>query len=156
MKDDIGKALVAGMVLPAADQRRGRNPRAIVALAFSNVVCRLSPSTIRKIFSLLAMHAAPATYDQAEEAVLEISQHSQAAAGRFSCLRRSIASALLLRMSGRWPTWSIGVPRRPPFRAHAWIEAENRIVAELGAPEAFSRLICVPPRERSIRQSASR
>ncbi|MBO0879863.1 MAG: lasso peptide biosynthesis protein, partial [Mycobacterium sp.] len=36
------------------------------------------------------------------------------------------------------------VPTKPPFRAHAWIEADGHIVADLGALHSYSRLISVP------------
>ena len=37
---------------------------------------------------------------------------------------------LLCRQRGYAPTWCVGVVATPPFAAHAWIEADDRIVDE--------------------------
>jgi len=50
--------------------------------------------------------------------------------GRNACLPRTIATAILCRSAGHWPTWCTGVLAAPPFSAHAWIEAEGRTVDE--------------------------
>ena len=50
---------------------------------------------------------------------------------------RSIATALLCRMSGTWPTWRVGVRTVAPFSAHAWVEAEGKPVDEV-EPAGYS------------------
>ncbi|MFI7225263.1 lasso peptide biosynthesis B2 protein [Nonomuraea angiospora] len=63
----------------------------------------------------------------AKDAVLAV---SLTCLGVHGCLSRSLATALLCRMRGSWPTWCTGVRVRPPFGAHAWVEAEGRAVDE--------------------------
>ncbi|MGW2599361.1 lasso peptide biosynthesis B2 protein [Streptomyces klenkii] len=63
------------------------------------------------------------------------------------CVLRSLATALLRRLRGTWPTWCTGV-RTGPFAAHAWVEAEGRPVGEPAGSGCFSILPSVPPRER--------
>lgn len=46
---------------------------------------------------------------------------------RVRCLQRSAATTLLLRRHGREAQMVIGA-RTEPFRSHAWVEAEKRIV----------------------------
>ncbi|TDC20595.1 lasso peptide biosynthesis B2 protein [Streptomyces sp. 8K308] len=60
---------------------------------------------------------------------------------------RSLASALLCRLRGTWPTWCSGA-RTPPFAAHAWIEAEGSPVGEPRDTTTHPPLIRVPPRQR--------
>ncbi|MGH3821226.1 MAG: lasso peptide biosynthesis B2 protein [Pseudonocardiaceae bacterium] len=63
------------------------------------------------------------------------------------CLPRSIATALLCRAHGAWPTWHTGV-RTLPFAAHAWIEAEGRPVDEPHTTTQMRPLITVAPNPR--------
>lgn len=60
------------------------------------------------------------------------------------CLRRSVATTLLCRARGTWPTWFTGV-RTHPFAAHAWIEAEGHTVGEPADTASFHTLLTVPP-----------
>lgn len=69
------------------------------------------------------------------------------AAGRYGCLMRSVATALLSRRYGAWTTWCVGVRTELPFAAHAWVEADGRLVGEAGDMTTFSRLIVVGPHE---------
>lgn len=94
---------------------------------------------------LLRRGAAPATYPQAQQAREAVLAVSLSCAGNQGCLRRSLATTLLCRMSGRWPTWCIGVRTLPPFGAHAWVEAEDRLVDEDVPETYFSRLMGVGP-----------
>ncbi|MCC3775747.1 lasso peptide biosynthesis B2 protein, partial [Streptomyces sp. UNOB3_S3] len=64
--------------------------------------------------------------------------------GRY-CLRRSLATVLLCRLGGTWPTWCTGV-RTAPFAAHAWVEAEGRPVGEPGDTAGYRPMLTVPPR----------
>jgi hypothetical protein len=60
------------------------------------------------------------------------------------CLQRSLATALLCRMRGSWPTWCTGV-RTMPFGAHAWVEADGVPVDEPHQPGHYRPVITVPP-----------
>ncbi|WP_079249549.1 lasso peptide biosynthesis B2 protein [Streptomyces sp. IMTB 2501] len=67
--------------------------------------------------------------------------------GRY-CLQRSLATALLCRMRGSWPTWCSGV-RTSPFAAHAWVEADGRPVGEPEDTASYQPMITVPARQRA-------
>lgn len=115
-----------------------------VAAAAARPLSRLRPRRLEQLLACLRAGAAPATYDQAlaaHEAVVAASAHC---AGIRQCLPRSIAICLLCRLRGTWPTWCTGV-RTGPFRAHAWVEAQGRPVAEIPGVGEYSLLMCVPP-----------
>jgi hypothetical protein len=69
---------------------------------------------------------------------------SLACSAREGCLARSLATVLLCRLQGRWPTWCVGARRLPPFAAHAWVEAEGVMVGEDYPPDYFRTLFSVP------------
>jgi hypothetical protein len=60
------------------------------------------------------------------------------------CLQRSLATALLCRLRGTWPTWCTGV-RTMPFSAHAWVEADGEPVDEPHPAGHYRPVITVPP-----------
>ncbi|MEU6552647.1 lasso peptide biosynthesis B2 protein [Streptomyces sp. NPDC046915] len=64
--------------------------------------------------------------------------------GCSGCLQRTIATALLCRVRGAWPTWCTGV-RTHPFAAHAWVEAEGRLVGEGHLRGHFKTLMSIAP-----------
>ncbi|MFI5779507.1 lasso peptide biosynthesis B2 protein [Nocardia sp. NPDC051570] len=116
-----------------------------LAVTVALVMARwLSPRRIRRTLAALSYGAAPATYRQAFDARSAIVATSLVCAGK-GCLPRSIAATLLCRMRGQWPTWAVGA-RTAPFLAHAWIEAEGRIVDEGEHISTYRRLITVEPR----------
>lgn len=106
---------------------------------------------MRSVLTLLRRGAAPASYAQAKNARDAVLAVSLGCAGPQGCLRRSLATVLLCRMAGRWPTWCVGVRVLPPFGAHAWVEAEGRLVDEDVPDTYFRRLIAVPPRDHHVR-----
>jgi len=114
------------------------------AVAVALPVAHLPPRRIRLLLSMVRRGAAPATYRQAQAARSAVITVSLTCAGK-GCLPRSIATALLCRLHGRWPTWRTGV-RTGPFGAHAWVEAEGRAVDEGEQILAFRPLITVEPR----------
>ncbi|GAB2877786.1 hypothetical protein GCM10027074_52350 [Streptomyces deserti] len=89
--------------------------------------------------------ARPADYAQALRARQDVTAVSTLCAGRF-CLQRSLATALLCRMRGSWPTWCSGV-RMPPFAAHAWVEAEGRRVGEPQDTVTYRTIISIPAKD---------
>nr|WP_246257847.1 lasso peptide biosynthesis B2 protein [Amycolatopsis anabasis] len=114
----------------------------LIAVAAAHLIGRLPPKHIRRLLTTCARSARPATYPEAaraRRAVIAVSMHC---AGQ-GCLPRSIATALLCRAHGSWPTWCSGV-RTVPFLAHAWVEADGRPVDEQPAVARMSRLIIVP------------
>lgn len=114
-----------------------------LASAVAAVLAAQPPHRIERVLMFLRKGAAPARHDDARrlrEATTAVSLHC---AGPEGCLRRSIAVALLCRAHGRWPTWRVGVRTVPPFGAHAWAEAEGRMVGESLPPETFRAIITV-------------
>lgn len=140
------------MSTPGALKRSGTLPvsrKAVArfAVGSAHLIARLSPHHIRTALMLLRRGAAPATYvntSAARDAVLAV---SLACTGPQGCLSRSLATALLCRMSGQWPVWCVGVRVLPPFGAHAWVEAEGRLVDEDVPEDYFKRLMAVPALE---------
>nr|WP_202035875.1 lasso peptide biosynthesis B2 protein [Streptomyces mexicanus] len=125
---------------------RRRVPARIAVLA-ACLLARLPPRRIRLVLRLLRRGAAPATHAQALAARQDITATSTLCAGTY-CLQRSLATTLLCRMRGNWPTWCTGV-RTPPFTAHAWVEADGRPVGEPADITAYRTIISVrPPRRR--------
>ncbi|EQD88249.1 transglutaminase superfamily protein [Saccharopolyspora erythraea NRRL 2338] len=84
----------------------------------------------------------PATAGQASAAREQVVSVSLRCAGQ-GCLQRSIATALLCRARGTRPTWCTGV-RTQPFAAHAWVEAEGRLIGE-PHPKGHYTPLTVPP-----------
>jgi hypothetical protein len=114
-----------------------------MAVTAAWMLCRRPPHRLRRMLCAVRYGAVPATHDEAlaaRRAVINVSTHC---AGQ-GCLRRSVATALLCRMHGTWPTWCTGV-RIQPFRAHAWVEAGGRPVGEPHPPGYFTPLLMVPP-----------
>ncbi|MEV8553774.1 lasso peptide biosynthesis B2 protein [Streptomyces glaucescens] len=98
-------------------------------------VARLRVAVLRAV----RRGAALATHRQALRARRDVTGSSTLCAGRY-CLQRSLATALLCRMLGTWPTWCSGV-RTPPFSAHARVEAEGRRVGEPADTASYRPLL---------------
>ncbi|MGC9500003.1 lasso peptide biosynthesis B2 protein [Streptomyces sp. WG7] len=115
--------------------------RAVVLVAL--VLARLSPRRLRSVLRRAAAGARPAGYTEAESHYHAVAAASPHCAGWQGCLPRSIAVCLLCRTEGTWPAWCTGVRVTLPFTAHAWLEADGRIVAEPGTPGAYRALMRV-------------
>jgi hypothetical protein len=102
------------------------------------------PRRIRRILGVLRRGARPATYGQAKAARDAVVAVSLPCAGREGCLPRSLATVLLCRAHGEWPTWCVGARRLPPFGAHAWVEADGDPVDEDTPADYFSKFFTVP------------
>jgi Transglutaminase-like superfamily len=114
-----------------------------VAVGCAHLLATQPPGRIRSVLSRLRRGARPATVGEtaaARETVLTV---SLASGGRRGCLPRSLATVLLCRMRGQWPTWCVGVRTRPPFAAHAWVEAEGELVGEDSPADYFQRFFAV-------------
>jgi hypothetical protein len=101
---------------------------ALLAVGVAHLLARLSPRRIRAALYRLRRGARPATYEQALAARNAVVAVSLLCAGE-GCLQRSLATAVLCRMRGVWPTWCTGV-RTAPFKAHAWVEVDGQPVGE--------------------------
>ncbi|MFI9202255.1 lasso peptide biosynthesis B2 protein [Streptomyces sp. NPDC053048] len=111
------------------------------AVAAARLLTHLPPRRIRAVLGLARRGARPARYDEALRARRQVTAVSTLCAGRY-CLPRSLATALLCRMRGHWPTWCSGV-RTSPFGAHAWVEAEGRPVGEPEDTATYRAIIAV-------------
>ncbi|TDQ48492.1 lasso peptide biosynthesis B2 protein [Actinorugispora endophytica] len=133
-------------VVPERDGVRlspAANLTARCAVGLARVLSGGSPARIRSVLERLRRGAAPATYAQAKAARDAVLAVSLRCAGPEACLPRSLAVALVCRSRGVWATWCVGVPRRPPFGAHAWVEADGLPVEEGVGPDHYSRLFAV-------------
>ncbi|MPZ64019.1 MAG: lasso peptide biosynthesis B2 protein [Pseudonocardiaceae bacterium] len=142
------------MSMPSALNRPGgvplqRRVTAKLAVGLTYLLTPLPPRRIRSILALLRRGATPATYVQALDARDAVLASSLSCLGTQGCLRRSLATVLLCRMSGRWPTWCVGARMLPPFGVHAWVEAEGSLVDEDVPDSYFSRLMAVPPKDHT-------
>ncbi|MEU9338863.1 lasso peptide biosynthesis B2 protein [Streptomyces sp. NPDC048290] len=137
------------MSAPLALPSRSRLPvhrRAapLVAVAVARVLCGATPRRLRRVLHVLRRGAAPATAAQARAARSAVVSVSARAAGGSGCLQRSLATALLCRSRGTWPTWCTGV-RTDPFSAHAWVEAGGALIDEPFPPGYYHVVFQVPP-----------
>lgn len=115
-----------------------------LAVGVARLLATQSPRRIRTVLSWLRRGAQPATFDQAKATRDTVVAVSLACAGREGCLPRSLATILLCRLHGQWPTWCVGARRIPPFGAHAWVEVEGVPVGEDYPPDYFRTFFTVP------------
>ncbi|MFF8397753.1 lasso peptide biosynthesis B2 protein [Streptomyces sp. NPDC016172] len=115
----------------------------LLAVGVARLPAKVRPARLRTVLEFARRGAAPATAAQALSAREEVVSVSLRCAGQ-GCLQRSIATALLCRMRGAWPTWCTGV-RTHPFAAHAWVEAEQQLVGEGHPRGPFKTLMSIPP-----------
>ncbi|MGP3987198.1 lasso peptide biosynthesis B2 protein [Streptomyces sp. 3N207] len=119
--------------------------RALTRLAVrcALLLARMPPRRIRTVLTLVRRGARPARYAETLAARDSVNAVSPACAGPEGCLPRSLATALLCRVDGRWPVWHVGARRLPPFAAHAWVEAEGTPVGEDHPPDYFRTFFTV-------------
>src|SRR5207247_420022 len=77
--------------------------------AAARIVGRRSPKRIAAVLAKISEGARPATYAEASYARAVVTNTSLTCAAPKGCLPRSIATALLCRTHGSWPTWCVGV-----------------------------------------------
>ncbi|QNS03934.1 lasso peptide biosynthesis B2 protein [Streptomyces xanthii] len=133
------------MTMPGGGTR-GLRTRAVVGVAL--LVARLRPDRLRRVLTFLSRGARPASHATALAAYESVVTTSRRCAGWYGCLPRSVAVALLCRLSGTWPVWHAGVRAAPPFAPHAWIEAEARLVGEAATLDEYRPLMSVAPSSR--------
>ncbi|WP_433468697.1 lasso peptide biosynthesis B2 protein [Spirillospora sp. CA-128828] len=138
------------MTVPSALHRPPKGPvsrraAARLAVSLARLLALLPPRRIRWVLAVLRKGARPAGYDQARAARNAVVAVSLTCLGPRGCLPRSLATTLLCRFGGTWPTWCVGARVLPPFGAHAWVEADGRLVEE-NVPDGYlTPLITVPP-----------
>ncbi|MFB8183312.1 lasso peptide biosynthesis B2 protein [Streptomyces sp. NPDC055966] len=138
------------MSSPGALYRPGPVPwrlRAVarIAVVLARALVLLPPRRIRSLLGAVRHGARPATYAQASDARNAVLAVSLRCSGPKGCLPRSLATVLVCRARGTWPSWCVGVRALPPPAAHAWVEAQGRPVDEQVPAEYFRALFTVPP-----------
>jgi hypothetical protein len=121
-----------------------RRAQVRLAVGAARLLARQHPRRIRTVLEWLRRGARPADLGRAQAARDAVVAVSLACAGREGCLPRSLATILLCRLHGQWPTWCVGARRLAPFGAHAWVEAEGVPVGEGHPPDYFRPLFTVP------------
>jgi Transglutaminase-like superfamily len=121
-----------------------RRTLARLAVGAARLLATQSPRRIRTMLGWLRRGARPATFEQAKRAWDAVVAVSLVCAAREGCVPRSLATILLCRLRGQWPTWCVGARRLPPFAAHAWVEADGMMVGEDYPPDYFRTLFTVP------------
>jgi hypothetical protein len=120
-----------------------RRLTAHTAVCAARLLAHLPPRRLRAVLHIVRRGATPANYAQALRARHDVTAVSTLCAGRY-CLQRSLATALLCRIGGTWPTWCTGV-RTSPFAAHAWVEAQGRRVGEPADTATYRIMLTVAP-----------
>jgi hypothetical protein len=136
------------MSQPIAFSRTPRPPlprrlTALLAVAAARLLARQPPRRIQAVLRTMRRRATPASPEQTSAARDDITAVSTLCAGE-GCLQRSLATALLCRLHGTWPTWCTGV-RTEPFTAHAWVEVDGTPIGEPTGPGYYTPIITVPP-----------
>jgi len=135
----------AALTRPTPTGTVGRRSAARIAVVVAHALSRLPPKRLHSVLAVLRRGARPARYAEAKAARDLVLAVSLRCLGPRGCLPRSLATAVLCRLTGRWPTWCVGVRVAPPFGAHSWVEADGRMVDE-PMPEGYlARLISLPP-----------
>lgn len=117
----------------------------VAAIALAAPLTQLPPKVLRAVLAFVSRRARPATAAQASAAREAVVASSIRCAVN-GCLQRSIATALICRVHGTWPTWRLGA-RTTPFGAHAWVEAEGRMIDEPIPVGYYVPLVTVAPPE---------
>ncbi|MFS8102859.1 lasso peptide biosynthesis B2 protein [Lentzea alba] len=120
-----------------------QRPLPLFAVFVARLLAKLRPRRLRAVLLRLRRGARPATRAEALAARSAVVAVSLRCAGEQGCLPRSIATALLCRLRGTWPTWCTGV-RTSPFSAHAWVEVDGEPVGEPFPAGYYQRLLAVP------------
>jgi hypothetical protein len=115
-----------------------------LAVVAARLLATQSPRRIRTVLGWLRRGVRPASFEQAKAARDTVVAVSLACASREGCVPRSLATVLLCRLRGQWPTWCVGARRLPPFAAHAWVEADGVMVGEDYPADYFRPLFKVP------------
>lgn len=133
-------------MLPEEPVRVPLSSRLLVSLIVptSKVLSRKPPQRLRQLLGRLSAGARPAGYAETKLARDQLLTASALCRGRSACLTRSLSVLLLCRTRGIWPTWCVGVLTASPFTAHAWVEADGRMVDEPVDSRYFCTLFTVP------------
>ncbi|MEV6302676.1 lasso peptide biosynthesis B2 protein [Actinoplanes sp. NPDC051861] len=133
----------AALTRPVPPGTIGRRFVARLAVLAARALAVLPPRRLRTVLAVLRRGARPAGYAEAKAARDLVIAVSLRCLGPRGCLPRALATVLLCRLAGTWPTWCVGVRVAPPFGAHSWVEADGLLVDE-PMPEGYlARLFTV-------------
>lgn len=116
---------------------------ASLALLISAPFILFSPEKIEKLLISITKKKELASLTQAENARGAICFVSKKCRNQDRCLKRSIATTVLLAWQGKRVSWCSGYCM-DPFRAHAWIEVYGRPVGEPKEVRSFVKVIKTP------------
>ncbi|GGN63914.1 hypothetical protein GCM10010112_23600 [Actinoplanes lobatus] len=134
----------AALVRPTPPGTVGRRSVARVAVLLARGLAMAPPKRIRAVLTVLRRGARPSGYAEAKASRDMVLAVSLRCLGPQGCLPRSLATVILCRLAGHWPAWCVGVGTAPPFTAHAWVEADGRMVDEPMPDGYLAKLITVP------------
>jgi Transglutaminase-like superfamily len=122
----------------------GRRLRVRAMVVAARLLSTRSPQRIRQVLTRLRRGTRPATLAEAHDARHAVVSVSLGCAGPEGCLARSLATTLLCRSYGYWPTWCLGARRLAPFYAHAWVEVDSVMIGEDFPADYFRTFFTVP------------
>ncbi|MFE7612349.1 lasso peptide biosynthesis B2 protein [Streptomyces celluloflavus] len=116
-----------------------------MAVVLARLLARQSPHRIRQVLHVVRRGASPASVAEVRTARSAVITVSRRCAIERGCLQRSLATALLCRLRGRWPTWCTGVRTSPFFAAHAWVAVGGEPIDEPQGTDHYALTLIVPP-----------
>jgi hypothetical protein len=137
----LNVVLSSGEPLP-----KRHRPAAVTAVLAARLLSGRSPHRICQVLRLLRRGASPASVADARAARNAVITVSRRCAIERGCLQRSLATTLLCRLRGTWPTWCTGVRTAPFFAAHAWVAVDGELVDEPRGAGSYAPSLTVPPR----------
>lgn len=123
---------------PSVRLTAGQRLVAVAAVGVARPLAALPPRRLRQVLRLVSRGARAGRFEETLRARSATVTVSTRCAG-LGCLQRSVATALICRLRGRWPDWCTGF-RTNPFGAHAWVEVAGRPVGE---PADVARFVTV-------------
>ncbi|MFF7946612.1 lasso peptide biosynthesis B2 protein [Streptomyces griseorubiginosus] len=117
------------------------------AAGAARLLVRLPPRRLCQVLRFVSRGSRPADAERALAARQAVVTVSLRCAGIAGCLQRSVATALLCRLAGRWPDWCSGFRTRP-FGAHAWVEVDGTAIGEPGDMTLFHTVLSVRHQDR--------
>lgn len=115
-------------------------------------VCGRRRYRMRRLLGLVRLAcrtpARPATYEETERVVHAVRRIGMFSPLRVACLEQSVAATIGLALVGCRVRWCHGVSA-DPITLHAWVEAENRPVAEADSIRRCALMLALPPKENT-------
>lgn len=120
----------------------------LVFVSLARLMVRSSPTVLRTRLARLCSGVRLGSYFEVQKVRDAVLSSSSLCRGSDACLIRSVTVLLVCRWKGYVPVWCVGVAVVPPFAAHAWLEAEGRVVDEPFTVDSFKAFFKVPESSR--------